>query len=217
MVEATWKPSEVGKGQKECSRNAFPFEGFRWDGEGFISIAHSDSVPSTQTSYLSFLLHICTFWAQFFSTWKRVNCGKTSQNFPKFLKISQISPKFPKISPHDNFFSHQYNLWYLWQIWALQVPSIFWGERVGGYTSLHDGRQKMKGGRWLESWPDKLLICLKRSLTANHARRFDPNWAVNYSGFCQLSMKIIILVYENLKNYGLQATPPFRQWYRVIF
>ena len=26
-------------------------------------------------------LHKCTFWAQFFSTWKRVNCGKISQNF----------------------------------------------------------------------------------------------------------------------------------------
>ena len=55
-----------------------------------------------QTSYLSFFLHKCTFWAQFFSTWKRVNCGKISQNFSKFPKIS---PKFPKISPHDNFFS----------------------------------------------------------------------------------------------------------------
>ena len=48
-----------------------------------------------QTSYLSFFLHKCTFWAQFFSTWKRVNCGKISQNFSKF----------PKISPHDIFFS----------------------------------------------------------------------------------------------------------------
>ena len=100
-----------------------------------------------------------------------------------------------------------------------QVPSIafFLGGGGGGHSSLHDGRQKMKGSRWLESWPDKLLICLKRSLKANHARRFDPNWAVNFSGFCQLSMKIMILVSEKLKNYGLQATPPFRQWYRVIF
>ena len=44
-----------------------------------------------QTSYLSFSLHKCTFWAQFFSTWKRVNCGKISQNFPK---ISENFPKF---------------------------------------------------------------------------------------------------------------------------
>ena len=29
-------------------------------------------------------LHKCTFWAQFFSTWKRVNCGKISQNFSKY-------------------------------------------------------------------------------------------------------------------------------------
>ena len=154
------------------------------------------------------------------SIFLHMKARKLWQNLPKFPKISQNFPNFSKISQNFStwqFFSHQYNLWYLWQIWALQVPSIFWGERVGGYTSLHDGRQKMKGGRWLESWPDKLLICLKRSLTANHARRFDPNWAVNYSGFCQLSMKIIILVYGNLKNYGLQATPPFRQWYRVIF
>ena len=55
-----------------------------------------------QTSYLSFFLPKCTFWAQFFSTWKRVNCGKISPNSPKF---PQISPKFPKISPHDNFLS----------------------------------------------------------------------------------------------------------------
>ena len=100
---------------------------------------------------------------------------------------------------------------------TIHCYSLFLGGRGGGYSSLHDGRQKMKGSWWLESWPDKLLICLKRSLKANHARRFDPNWAVNYSGFCQLSMKIIILISETLKNYDLQATPPFRQWYRVIF
>ena len=56
----------------------------------------------SQTSYLSFFLHKSTFWAQFFSTWKRINCGKISQNFLKFLKFSQ---NFSKISPHDNFFS----------------------------------------------------------------------------------------------------------------
>ena len=44
---------------------------------------------SNKTSYLSFFLHKCTFWAQFFSTLRCVNCGKISQNFPKFLKISQ--------------------------------------------------------------------------------------------------------------------------------
>ena len=38
-----------------------------------------------QTSYLSFFLHKCTFWAQFFSTWKRVNCSKISQNCVIFV------------------------------------------------------------------------------------------------------------------------------------
>ena len=44
-----------------------------------------------------------------FFTWKRVNCGKISQIFPKFLqnfpKVPKISPIFPKVYPHDNFFS----------------------------------------------------------------------------------------------------------------
>ena len=54
------------------------------------------------TWFLPIFLHKCTFRAQFFSTWKRVNCGKISQIFPQFLKISQ---NFSKMSPHDNFFS----------------------------------------------------------------------------------------------------------------
>ena len=57
-------------------------------------------------AYLSFFLHKCTFWAQFFSTWKRVNCGKISQNFPKFLKISQNFSTW-------QFVLHKYNLWHL--------------------------------------------------------------------------------------------------------
>ena len=50
------------------------------------------SIISSDLIFVIFL-HKCTFLAQFFSTWKRVNCGKISQNFSKF----------PKISPHDNF------------------------------------------------------------------------------------------------------------------
>ena len=37
-----------------------------------------------QTSYLSFFLHKCTFWAQFF-----LKARKLWQNLPKFPKISQ--------------------------------------------------------------------------------------------------------------------------------
>ena len=55
-----------------------------------------------QTSCLSFFLHKCTFRAQFFSKWKRVNCGKISQNFFTW-----------------QFFLHKYNLWYLWFLWQL--------------------------------------------------------------------------------------------------
>ena len=57
-----------------------------------------DSIyPQIYVLYLIFItfLHKCTFWAKFFSTWKRVNCGKISQKFQKILTIS----------PHDNFFS----------------------------------------------------------------------------------------------------------------
>ena len=57
------------------------------------------------TSYLLFFLHKCIFWAQFFSKWRRVTCGKISQNFPKFLKNFPKCLQKPKISPHDNFFS----------------------------------------------------------------------------------------------------------------
>ena len=58
------------------------------------------------------LLHKCTYWTQFFSTWKRL---KISQNFPKFL------PTFTKFSQNSTwqFFPKKYNVWYLWQVWAL--------------------------------------------------------------------------------------------------
>ena len=42
------------------------------------------------------------FWAQFFSTWKRVNCGKISQNFSKLPKIFPHVEKF-QLSTYDNF------------------------------------------------------------------------------------------------------------------
>ena len=58
-------------------------------------------VGISQTSYFSFFLNKSTFWAKFFSTWKRVNCGKISQNFSKFSKIYHIFPNF----------LHKYNLW----------------------------------------------------------------------------------------------------------
>ena len=72
--------------------------------------------------HICHLLHKCTFWAQFFSTWKRVNCGKISQNFSKF----------PKISPHDNFFStniicdicDKYELWR--KEYCKYQENIFW-------------------------------------------------------------------------------------------
>ena len=97
-----------------------------------------------QTSYLSFFLHKCTFWAQFFSTWKRVNCGKISQNFSKFPKISQNFSTW-------QFFLHEYNSWYLWQLWALErtymhniilkTPNRGAGvHRVWDYLLLFDSR-----------------------------------------------------------------------------
>ena len=57
--------------------------------------------PDQCSSYLPFFLHKCTLWAQFFSTWKRVNLFSTTQ-----------------------FFLHKYSLWYLWQIWALKVRAL---------------------------------------------------------------------------------------------
>ena len=52
--------------------------------------------------------HIC----HFFST--NVLFGLNfSRNFPKFL--------------HMTIFSHKYNLWYLWQIWALFSRESTWG------------------------------------------------------------------------------------------
>ena len=71
-----------------------------------------------QTSFLSFFLHKCTFWAQFFFTWKYVNWGKISKNFPIFFLS-----KFPRFSQNFStwqYFLYTYNLWYLWQIWALR-------------------------------------------------------------------------------------------------
>ena len=68
--------------------------------------------PPLKPHICHFFLHKCTFWAHFFATWKRVNCGKISQNFTKFLKISQNFFTW-------QFFLHKYNFWYLWQIWAL--------------------------------------------------------------------------------------------------
>ena len=84
-----------------------------------------------QTTYLSFFIPKCTFWAQFFSTRKRVNCGKISKNFPKFLKTSQNFPIFLQNFSTWQFFLHQYNSWYSWQIWALRTRP----EEVPGFVS----------------------------------------------------------------------------------
>ena len=46
-------------------------------------------------------LHKCTFWAQFFSTWKRVNCGKMSQNFPIRGEIFNFRTWKAEIFQHD--------------------------------------------------------------------------------------------------------------------
>ena len=58
------------------------------------------AVPNSnyQTSYLSLLLHKCTFGLNF-------SPHESTENIAKFPKISQNFPNFPKISPHDNFFS----------------------------------------------------------------------------------------------------------------
>ena len=53
-------------------------------------------------------------WAQFFSTWKRVNCGKTSQNFSKF----------PNISPHEEKFSISPQLSYM-ESWNFSTWQFF--------------------------------------------------------------------------------------------
>ena len=60
-------------------------------------------MATTQTSYLSFFLHKCTFWAQFFSTFKHINCGKISQPFPK---ISQHFPNFPLLRERAQYSMH---------------------------------------------------------------------------------------------------------------
>ena len=58
----------------------------------------------TSRSHICHFFHKCTFWAQFFSTWKLVNCVKISQNF----------------STWQFFSTNIVILWYLWQIWALK-------------------------------------------------------------------------------------------------
>ena len=109
-----------------------------------------------QTSFLSFFLHKCTFWAQFFFTWKYVNCGKIFQNFSNFF---QNFPDFPKISPHDNIFStnmicdicDKYELCVILLIVSLDVTSPEGGDHLGeGTVSLQT---------WLYQAPHFQLEC----------------------------------------------------------
>ena len=77
---------------KQCHCDSFYFPPqCSWDAGLFQDRPHICPFFSPQTY----------FWAQFFSTWKRVNCGKISEKFSKFSiifqnfsKISQIFPKF---------------------------------------------------------------------------------------------------------------------------
>ena len=65
--------------------------------------------------------HICHFSPQMYflgSIFLHMKACKLWQNLPKFLKISQNFSTW-------HFFLYKYNLWYLWQIWALQVICFF--------------------------------------------------------------------------------------------
>ena len=126
----------------QANRYIFPFFISRQNDYCFGDLDHSQENPDVknqpliaekQTSYFSFFLHKCTFWAQFFSTWMRVNCGQISQKFPK---ISQNFPKFL----HTTIFLHKYNLWYLWQIWALFPAGV---NTIGG-----GGKEALGGAFW---------------------------------------------------------------------
>ena len=50
---------------------------------------------------------------------------KTSQIFPKcgenFRNLHIYCVEKSEISPHDRFFLHKHNLWYLWQIWGPRI------------------------------------------------------------------------------------------------
>ena len=82
------------------------------EGEG-VTLACLARCYNTPTA-ISCRPHICHFFStndlfgSIFSTLKRINCGKISQNFSTFSQnfstFSKLSPKLPKISPHDNFF-----------------------------------------------------------------------------------------------------------------
>ena len=82
-------------------RIGWVFDGFRKfksDGLQYSEASSANIWPNT------FRPHICHFfstnllWAQFCSTRKRINCGKITQNFPKFLIISQNFPHVEKFS-----------------------------------------------------------------------------------------------------------------------
>ena len=71
--------------------------------------------------------HICHFSPQLYflgSIFLHMKARKLWQNLPKFPKISQKFPKFSQNFSTWQFFLHKYNLWYLWQIWALKKSNL---------------------------------------------------------------------------------------------
>ena len=61
------------------------------------------------------------------SIFLHMKARKLWQNLPKFPKFFKNFSKFPNISQNFStwqFFLHKYNLWYLWQIWALKKSNL---------------------------------------------------------------------------------------------
>ena len=103
-------------------------------------------------------------------------CGNFQTNKQKFLKISQ---NFSKISQNFStwqFFLHKYNLWYLWQIWALlSNPCNKLEECMYQFWEIHATAQRYtcnnieksnnlkfnKAGEWLREWKGKAMIGLE--------------------------------------------------------
>ena len=79
------------------------------------------------------------FLGSIFLHMKALNCGKISQNFSTW-----------------QFFLHKYNLWYLWQIWALLLitSSLFlpcWESILVPIMNFFDFLQATLAGAWLST------------------------------------------------------------------
>ena len=136
-----------------------------------------------QTSYLSFFLHKCTFWAQFFFTWKRVNFAyMTTFSTSHTCHIWKISDFSTSVMWRHLKFLH------MWRNFQFPYNCLMTNIRsLCSFTMWRGGAQVIKevrgcgGAKWTD-FPTTILGFFIRGDVREGTTKYFPE-----SPFCQVS------------------------------